>query len=322
VATGDAAEIGKINTMVATVDGVKTDLMVQLEILGRWISISVAAIALTAFLLAHLRHGEKVGDAFKTAVAIAVAIIPEGLPAVVTITLAIGTTKMARQCAIIRQLPAVETLGALTVICSDKTGTLTKNEMTVVSVRTASTLYAVSGVGYAPTGVFSAAGAPLAPPQLRSLAAILEGSVLCNDSALSRVPGAKGGDGAGEQFVPQGAPTEVSLIVAALKAGIDIQALQAAKPRVASVPFESEHKFMATVHSEGAGTVMFVKGAPERLLPICRAQVVGDDLARLEPLDAPFWLKAQADLSSQGLRVIALCRCGARSTQLKVECCT
>ncbi|KAI8475578.1 MAG: cation transporting ATPase [Monoraphidium minutum] len=381
VATGDNAQIGQINRLVSQVESTKTNLIIQMEILGRWLAIVVVTIAIGAFLLAFLKAKEGFTHAFESAVAIAVAMIPEGLPALVTIVLALGTKKMADQKAIIRQLPCVETLGSLTVICSDKTGTLTKNEMTVVALRTAAALYKVSGVGYAPTGAFSlelravhgrrheagtevpggggsrcaACGqrcecsgpvpstpvpsaqdthvstltplradttplplhfnsdAELAGASMEGVRAVLEGAVLCNDSNLNVA-----GEGAAAIYTPNGAPTEVALITAGLKAGISLTDLKASKPRIGSVPFESEHKFMATIHGTAGRRVLFVKGAPDRLLPMCGGQLVSDDpqeveaagstAGRVAPLDAAFWTKAQEELSSQGLRVLALCK--------------
>ena len=165
-------------------ENVKTNLYIQLDILGRWLACIVGVIALVSFLLAGLRAKEPWTVAFSSAVAIAVAIIPNGLPALVTIVLAIGTKVMANNNAIIRSLPCVETLGSLNVICSDKTGTLTKNEMTAVAVRTAKGLYKVKGVGYAPDGdvVDSQSGAKLAGAELAGVQSVLEGGVLCNDS--------------------------------------------------------------------------------------------------------------------------------------------
>ncbi|KIZ06536.1 ATPase, P-type (transporting), HAD superfamily, subfamily IC, partial [Monoraphidium neglectum] len=362
VGTGDSAEIGQINKMVSTVEEAHNNLTHQLTIFGRWLAVLVGVVALVSFLLALLRAGEGLQRAFETAVSISVAIIPEGLPAIVTIVLAIGTTVMARNNAIIRQLPAVETLGSVNVICSDKTGTLTRNEMTVVAVRTAASLYRVSGVGYAPVGSFTlafsptpapvgrpgsrapaaaapggtpategdlqvviegapsgggagaaqeaaqeaaaAAGAPLDAAGMAVLRALLEGAVLCNDSALSRAEKEGGGS---VVYTPMGAPTEVALLTAGEKAGLEQSVLKASKPRLASVPFESEHKFMATVHNEGGARVMYVKGAPDRLLPLCRAQVADNDVSVTSPLDIGLWQQAQADLSNQGLRVLALC---------------
>ncbi|WIA43029.1 hypothetical protein OEZ86_009562 [Tetradesmus obliquus] len=349
VATGDSAEIGQINKMVNTVDNVRNNLVHQLEILGRWLSVMVLVVGVITLLLAVYRGGNSFRLAFASAVSVAVAIIPEGLPAMVTVVLAIGTTVMAKNNAIIRQLPAVETLGSLDVICSDKTGTLTKNEMTVVSIRTAERLYAVSGVGYAPKGGFSIKGktsrlaasgdvaadaadtaAPAAAAanacsanELHALQALLEGATLCNDSVLS-----KSNEDGKEAYTPLGAPTEVALLTVCEKAGINQKQLKAAKPRVASVPFESEHKFMATVHEQGppmaaaagaAGAataaaqqrkrIILVKGAPDRLLPLCKSQVAGDDVSvPAAPLDLSFWQEQQAQLSSKGLRVLALCR--------------
>ncbi|KAF8062005.1 calcium-transporting ATPase 1 [Scenedesmus sp. PABB004] len=318
VETGDRAEIGKISKMVSEVQSGKTNLLIQMEILARWLAIIVGVISLSTFLLALLHAHHHAGVAFQTAVAIAVAMIPAGLPALVTIVLAMGTTIMAKNNAIVRQLPCMETLGSLTVICSDKTGTLTKNEMTLVAMRSAGALYRVSGVGYAPTGAFTLGDAPLPEEGAAAVKALLEGALLCNDSALTK----EDGPGGAPVFTPNGAPTEVALITGALKAGLDPAALKAAKPRVASVPFESEHKFMATVHQveppQGAGhpgrRVIYVKGAPDRLFPMCCSQLADDGLATVAgaggsvPLTLPFWTAAQEELSSQGLRVLALCR--------------
>lgn len=302
VETGDRAEIGKISKMVSEVQAVKTNLQYQLEIIGRWITSAVAVVAVIAFLLAKFARGENVPESFKVSIAIAVAIMPAGLPAIVTICLAIGTTVMANNHAIIRQLPAVETLGSLNVICSDKTGTLTKNEMTVVAVQTADHLYRVTGVGYAPEGHFTTTvGQDLMEPQLTTLRGLLEGTILCNDSVLS-----KSTDESGRvDYVPNGAPTEVALITAACKLGLDMKERKEAKPRLAAVPFESEHKFMATVHDDGGRRVLYVKGAPDRLMPLCTGQVAEAGVAAF---DEKLWRSCQEELSSQGLRVLALCR--------------
>jgi magnesium-transporting ATPase (P-type) len=194
----------------------------------------------------------------------------------------------------------------VTAAGSDKTGTLTKNEMTAVAVRTAAGLYKISGVGYAPEGqVTNESGTKIDGSELAGVQSLLEGAVLCNDSALTKGPNSLGK----EDYLPNGAPTEVALITLGLKAGIDNKALAAEKPRLMSVPFESEHKFMATFHQDGAQRVMFVKGAPDRIMPLCTSQVMGNDFnAATKPLDKVFWQQAQADLSSQGLRVLALCR--------------
>lgn len=305
VATGDNAEIGKINTLVSTVQNVKTNLVLQMEILGRWIACIVILIAVSAFLLAYLRVKQDATEAFKSAVSIAVAMIPNGLPALVTIVLAMGTSRMASHNAIIKQLPCVETLGSLTVICSDKTGTLTKNEMTLVAMRTVGGQIDVTGVGYAPTGSFNLGGHEVDDERMSAVKAILEGTMLCNDSNLNY-------DGT-SIYTPVGAPTEVALITGGLKAGLCMDDVKKLKPRVHSVPFESEHKFMATVHQVGPKRVIYVKGAPDRIMPMCAGQLKGDTLAdvhtnSMAPLDTGFWQHAQEQLSSRGLRVLALCK--------------
>ncbi|KAI8469567.1 MAG: cation transporting ATPase [Monoraphidium minutum] len=313
VGTGDNAEIGQISKMVNTVETVNNNLEHQLSIFGRWLAVVVVLIIVAAFLLAKFRANQDWKAAFESAVSIAVAVIPEGLPAMVTVVLAIGVTVMAKNHAIVRQLPAVETLGSVNVICSDKTGTLTKNEMTAVRVLTSAALYHIGGVGYAPFGDFTvcdpagdAAGAALDEGKMEAVRSMIEGGLLCNDSALS-----KGVDEATGTTVysPTGAPTEVALLTAGQKAGLDLATLKASKPRIASVPFESEHKFMATVHDAGGGKrLMYVKGASDRLLPLCTSQVAGDDLSKSAPLDLGFWQKAQEELSAKGLRVLALCK--------------
>ncbi len=208
VSTGDNAEIGKINRLVSQVQTVKTNLVIQMEILGRVLAVIVITIAVSAFLLAYLHAGNDPVEAFKSAVSIAVAMIPNGLPALVTIVLAMGTARMAERNAIIKQLPCVETLGSLTVICSDKTGTLTKNEMTLVSLRTVGAQYDATGVGYAPNGTFTTGGRPVSPSELEHIRAVLEGPMLCNDSDLDY-------DGKAT-YKPVGAPTEVRVWIGGL----------------------------------------------------------------------------------------------------------
>ena len=354
VETGDFAEVGKINALVSGVESGKTNLTVQLEIFGRWISSIVAVIAVSTLLVAVFGRGFPVGNAFTAAVAVAVAIIPEGLPAVVTIVLAIGTQSMARQHAIIKSLPAVETLGSVMVICSDKTGTLTKNEMTAVAVQTSDGLFRATGTGYSPHGTLVKQSAeegktsPCSAEALEGLKIVAVCGALCSDADL-RAPTAAGTGGSSEVWTAVGDPTEVALITLCAKLGLDHKAMRIAVPRVGTIPFESEHKFMGTAHkahavksaisdananasdsSAASGvsrssitgvapgeTVLFVKGAPDRLIPRCTMQLsqgaaeiaaIDGSVPSTVPADHSFWLQQAKELSSQGLRVLALCK--------------
>ncbi len=309
ILTGDATEIGKIGSMVGKQESLKTNLTVQLEIFGRYISAFVIIIAVITFFLAFYHADESLKDSFKSAVSIAVAIIPEGLPAVVTISLALAIQILSEQHAIVKQLPAVETLGSITVICSDKTGTLTKNEMTVQKFQTAAAQYSVQGVGYSPVGgALLRPNGTTVPDELKArLCRMLEGAILCNDAALNAAPGPT------QQtlYTAVGYPTEAALLTLGMKLGIpDLRTFQDARPRRGAVPFASEHKFMCCVHADGpsdsAGLRMHVKGASDRVLAWCKDQVAGDDPSRTEPLNRGLWERSVAVLSEQGLRCLAL----------------
>jgi magnesium-transporting ATPase (P-type) len=233
-------------------------------------------------------------EMFQAVVGIAVSVIPEGLPALITITLALGVQRMAQRNAIVRRLPAVETLGSVTRICSDKTGTLTLMEMMVVSAVTADATYLVTGDGYDAKGEVKRDGAPAgADPVLTLMGRV---SALCNDSELRRDNGI---------WKVEGDPTEGALYPFASKLGLDRAAEQVAFPRIDVIPFESEHRFMATLHrtADGAG-VLLVKGAPEKILKHCdRQQTASGDL---QPLDRAHWQQASETLAGQGERVLAL----------------
>ncbi len=299
VATGQASEIGRISGLLAQVEPLTTPLLRQMARFARWLTAATLALAALTLAFGVLVQGYGVGEMFLAAVALAVAAIPEGLPAVLTITLAIGVERMARRNAIIRRLPAVETLGSVTVICSDKTGTLTKNEMTAQAVATAEHLFEVSGVGYDPHGAFSLAGhdpAAAAPEDHPLLVAVIRAAVLCNEATLRRAE-----SGA---WVADGDPTEGALLTAGLKAGVDLEFEREAYPRRDTIPFESEHRFMATLHHdhEGRGFI-YVKGAPERLLGMCARERVGD---AERPLDAAYWHRRVEELAARGQRILAV----------------
>ncbi|MDP1526324.1 MAG: cation-transporting P-type ATPase [Rhodocyclaceae bacterium] len=295
VATGDTTEIGRIGRMLADVESVETPLLKQMAVFGHWLTGGVLALAALTIAFGMLVHGQSADEMFLAAVGLAVAAIPEGLPAIMTITLAIGVQRMAGRNAIIRRMPAVETLGAVTIICSDKTGTLTKNEMTVQRLATADQLIDVAGVGYAPHGGFSVAGHDLEPA---ALADIARAALLCNDASLREVS-EQGGD-----WKLDGDPTEGALLTLAFKAGLDAHYEAEALPRIDVIPFESEHRFMATLHHDHAGHALaFVKGAPERLIGMCSLQRQGE---QDQPIDTTFW-HAQIDaLAAEGFRVLAL----------------
>jgi magnesium-transporting ATPase (P-type) len=299
VATGDATEIGRIGRMLATVESVETPLIRQMAVFGRWLTAAILALAVLTLLFGLLVHQQPLADMFLAAVGLAVAAIPEGLPAIMTITLAIGVQRMAARNAIIRRMPAVETLGAVTTICSDKTGTLTKNEMTVQRVVTAETVYAVSGTGYAPQGGFAVDDREIELAAHPQLADIARAALLCNDASLREMA-----DGERVDWKLEGDPTEGALLTLALKTGLDPRVEAEELPRIDAIPFESEHRFMATLHHDHAGhAFVFVKGAPERLLQMCdRQRHLGED----RPLDAAYWHRRIGELAAGGHRVLAL----------------
>ena len=295
VATGENTEIGRISALLEQVEEIATPLLRQMAQFGRWLSALIVLVAGATFAAGVLWRGQPAGDMFVAAVALAVAAIPEGLPAIMTIILAIGVQRMARRNAIIRRLPAVETLGAVTVICSDKTGTLTRNEMTVQRVVTAERLFQVSGVGYAPIGGFSLDGAPIPPDDAADLQAIARAVRLCNEAVLREQDG---------EWRMEGDPTEGALLTLAGKAGLDLIAEQDRFHRVDSIPFESAHRFMATLHHDHHGHGLIdVKGAPERVLAMC-ARELGD--AGPQPLRPEYWRDRIEELAALGQRVLAV----------------
>jgi magnesium-transporting ATPase (P-type) len=297
-ATGQGTEIGRIQTMISEVQSLETPLTKQLDRFGKVLAVVILAMALVMVLVGRVLHDFDVPELISASIGFAVAAVPEGLPALVTITLALGVQQMARRRAITRKLPAVETLGSVTTICSDKTGTLTKNEMTARTVRTGRGTYAVEGIGYAPVGALTTADGTAATLDAhRDLAALATVMMLCNDARL--VPDDEDADG----WRLVGEPTEGALRTLGTKAGVD----PAGWTRVAVVPFESANKFMATLDRAPSGaTFVHLKGAPDRVLDRCATQTTPDSGA--EPLDRAAWEAHIDELGGQGLRVLAAAR--------------
>ncbi|MFN7087045.1 MAG: cation-transporting P-type ATPase [Burkholderiales bacterium] len=295
VATADASEIGRISGMLGEVQELATPLTRKMGVFARWLTLAILGASAALFVFGLLMRGYAADEMFLAVVGLAVAAIPEGLPAIMTITLAIGVQRMAQRNAIIRRLPAVETLGSVTVICSDKTGTLTKNEMTVQSVITADAAYAVSGAGYAPRGGFEIASRTVRPDACPDLLDVARAGLLCNDATLSLREGS---------WQLSGDPTEGALLTLALKAGLETEFEHKAAPRTDAIPFESEHRFMATLHHDHAGHVYaYVKGAPERLLEMCAFERRGGEA---RPIDIRAWHHRIEQLAAAGQRVLAL----------------
>jgi magnesium-transporting ATPase (P-type) len=290
-ATGAATELGRINRMIAEVETLATPLTRQMNRFGKILSIVIVGLAVLMWFAGWWLHDFTTSELFLAAIGFAVAAIPEGLPAILTITLALGVQRMARRKAITRKLNAVETLGSVTVVCSDKTGTLTRNEMTARDVVTTSGRYEVSGTGYQPEGKITRDGEPAALEQHADLHALVAVMAVCNDSEIAEEDG---------QWKVTGEPTEGALRTLARKAGFSSKDYE----RVAVVPFESENKFMATLNRlPGGDTRILCKGAPDRLLDRCTRQGGGDGAA--EPLDRAFWEQQIGELGEQGLRVLA-----------------
>jgi magnesium-transporting ATPase (P-type) len=302
VATGDGTEIGRISEMIARTDVLDTPLTRRIASFSRLLMVAILSLAALTFAVGSFWHGKPLVDMFLAAVALAVAMIPEGLVVVLTITLAIGVARMARRNAIIRRLPAVEALGSTTVICSDKTGTLTRNEMTVQRLWAGSGdgcgEVEVAGVGYAPVGALTAGGQPLKVAG-GALAELLRAGLLCNDAVLRQ-------DGADWRI--DGDPTEGALLVAAAKAGLDAAAELAARPRLDTLAFESQHQYMATLHG-GAPPMIYVKGSVEAVLARCGGRLIDADA-----------VQAQVErMARLGLRVLAFARRPAEPGVARIE---
>ncbi len=298
VATGAATEIGRISGLIAGVGILETPLLRQMGRFGRQLTAAILFLSALTFSFGVWGRGYGWAEMFFAAVGIAVAAIPEGLPAIMTITLAIGVQRMAKRNAIIRRLPAVETLGSVTVICSDKTGTLTRNEMTVQRLLTAERIFEVSGSGYAPHGGFSIAGREVFTGEFPELVDLGRAALLCNDAELHPHPS----PGAGWRI--EGDPTEGALLTLAMKTGLDLAFEREALRRTDFIPFESQHRFMATLHHdlEGHGFI-FLKGAPERIMEVCSAErAAGED----RPLNHARWQQAMQDAAQRGLRLLAV----------------
>jgi Ca2+-transporting ATPase len=296
VATGAATEVGRIGTLVGAIAEEPAPLERRLDALGRqlvWIALGAGVLVGAMSYL----QGVPWALTIETGLALAIAAVPEGLPVVATITLAIGVWRMARRNVLVRRLPAVESLGSATVVCTDKTGTLTAGEMTLTQLWAAGREWQVSGSGYATAGDFRVDGEPRAIDAAVQRA--LEIGALANRAA------------AGPSGAWHGDPTEVALLVAARKAGIDLAALRAAAPEVGEVPFSSERRFMATFHRASGGAVAYVKGAPGEVLARCTRIVTRAGEAPLEEEARRAVLEENERLAARGLRVLALAYGGA-----------
>jgi cation-transporting ATPase F len=287
VATGDGSEVGRISQLISSAAELETPLTRKIAQFSRVLLVVILALSALTFGIGLLR-GQPVVDTLMTAIALAVGAIPEGLPAALTVTLAIGVSRMASRRAIIRNLPAVETLGSTTVICSDKTGTLTQNQMTVQEIHTLGGVYAISGVGYQPVGQISGIWSSDA-----AVIETLKAGLLCNDSQLVEAEG---------RWTVQGDPTEGALLVSAHKGTLNPDGT-AYPARLDSIPFDSQHQYMATLHADGT---VYIKGAAEVLLDRCNGAL--DPSGQAAACGSEAFRQALETMASQGLRVLAFAR--------------
>lgn len=296
VATGDGTQAGLISRLIAEAPDMSTPLTRKMAVFSNWLLIVIGLLAIFTFGIG-LWRGESTFEMFMAAVALAVGAIPEGLPAAITITLAIGVSRMAKRRAIIRKLPAVETLGSTTVICSDKTGTLTENQMTVRELYAGGVRYPVSGSGYAPSGQIGDNA-----PVIGALRECLLAGALCNEAALHKI---------GHHWEIAGDPTEGALLVLARKGGLDEITLQKLFARRDEIPFESARQYMGTLHEIEDVRIAYFKGAIEQLLP--RSTSMLDGAGKAQPIDRRQIEKVAGDMASEGLRVLAVARLMAAS---------
>lgn len=296
VETGEETEIGKISQLLTNVKQLTTPLLRKVSEFSNWLSLSIIGISVLTFAIGYIFRKYDMIEMFMAAVSLAVAAIPEGLPAILTITMAIGVQRMAKRNAIVRRLPAVETLGSVTVICSDKTGTLTRNEMTVQTIITSDEQIVVTGTGYEPRGSFYFEGKEIFPEKNSPiLSETLHAALLCNNSSVYQK---------NKLWILEGEPTEGALVAAALKYGLDPEKIKEEMPRTDEIPFESDYKFMATLNHDHEGNgYIFLKGAPEVILKKSTRQ--RSKFGNVE-LNYDYWKQAMETIGSKGQRLLAL----------------
>jgi Ca2+-transporting ATPase len=298
VEIGDSTEIGRINSLLSSTIELETPLTKKISRFSKlllWVILGLAAVTFAV----GVWRGQPLLDMFMASVALAVGAIPEGLPAALTITLAIGVSRMAKRNAIIRKLPAVETLGSTTIICSDKTGTLTQNQMTVQALYAGGQLFDITGSGYTPDGDIFLNGKTVTQPDYPVLMECLKAGLLCNDARLIAEP---------DSWRIEGDPTEAALLVAAHKAGLHHANVSITHPRLDAIPFESQHQFMATLHHNPAVDArhVYLKGSLESILARCDKAF--DSQMQPIPLDKALLHQQVEKLAAQGLRVLAFAR--------------
>ncbi len=289
VATGEKTELGKINKMMSEVEKITTPLLQKIDKFGKWLSLIILGVTAMFFAFGYFFRDYTIAELFLAAISLVVASIPEGLPAIMTITLAIGVQRMAARNAIIRRLPSVETLGSVDVICSDKTGTLTRNEMTAKTIITAEKKYTVEGTGYNPEGSILLDDEKVDPEDDKVLRQLLQTIRTSNNSEIG-----KDDDG---QWKLTGTPTEGALLTLSYKGGF-----KDFKPkRIDHIPFESDHKYMATLNDVDGEHVVFMTGAPERVLEMCNKQYTADGE---QDVDRDYWEEKMEEVAAKGQRLL------------------
>lgn len=295
VATGNKAEIGRISGLLSKVEKLTTPLVKQMNIFSKWLTVFILFIAFLLLAFGYFIKHYDFTEIFMAVIGLSVAAIPEGLPAVLTITLAVGVKSMAKRSAIVRRLPAIETLGSVSVICSDKTGTLTRNEMMVSSVLTHKHLFTLDGDGYIPKGILKLEDNKVSPSEHIELEELALAATLCNDAQLVQK---------GSVWTIEGDPMEGALLTFAQKINLDTQKQQIAWKRTDAIAFDANHRFMATLnHNHENKAFIFVKGAPERILSMCNNQQGKD--GKTHPLNIAYWNDKVEAIAALGQRVLA-----------------
>ena len=295
VETGGATEIGRISGLLSDVETLATPLVRQMDIFAKWLTLLILVIAALLLVYGYYVGHHEFEEMFMSVVGLSVAAIPEGLPAVLTITLAVGVQAMAKRNAIVRRLPAIETLGSVSVICTDKTGTLTRNEMMVSSVITHEYLFALDGAGYEPKGTVRLKEETISPDEHAVLDELARAASLCNDAAIREHA---------EVWTVEGDPMEGALLTFSAKISMKVREEQSEWARTDEIPFDAKHRYMATLHhNHERHALIYVKGAPERILAMCKEQRAPD--GGVEPLNTPYWQIEADSVAALGQRVLA-----------------